>query len=91
MGEWLARLQAVLANVAPLVMDGVVAVAAALAVVAAAVAVVVEAFEVLFAQAIAVEFENTTVLFCGMVGKLLVYGMSFPILSCDAVPWCSSR
>jgi hypothetical protein len=91
MGEWLATLQGVLASVEPLVMDGVVAVAAASAVVAAAVAVVVEAFEVLFAQATVVEFESTIVLFCGKVGKLLVYGMSFPIPSCDAVAWCSSR
>jgi hypothetical protein len=70
-------------------MDGVVAVAAALAVVAAvAAAVVVEASEVLLAQAIAVEFESMILIFCGMAGKLWAYGTSSPILSCDAVAWC---
>jgi hypothetical protein len=66
-------------------MDGVVAVAAALAVVAAVAAVVVEASEVLLAQAIAVEFESMILTFCGMAGKLWAYEMSSPILSCDAV------
>jgi hypothetical protein len=66
-------------------MDGVVAVAAALAFVAAVAAVVVEASEVLLAQAIAVEFESMILTFCGMAGKLWAYETSSPILSCDAV------
>jgi hypothetical protein len=89
MGEWLAKLQEAPSNIAPLLMDGVVAVAAALAVVAAVAVVVVEASEVLFAQAIAVEYESEIVLFCGKAGKLWACGMSSPILSCDAVAWWS--
>jgi hypothetical protein len=95
-GERSAKSQKALSDVALLAKDGVVAVAAALAVVAAVVVAAVGVSGVLYAQAIAqviampAEFESTIALFCGMVGKLLAYEKRFQILSCDAVALCSS-